>query len=356
MVKVMVVALVISASSMASVYADQTSTDYAADKGVVDANRGKVLHTDTSLLPSYEHNPTEQNYYHGVATSDSELKAVGKQVVSQDQAGGTVVSAFLTRDQIKINTDSPDFDDSNLVKADAHNITHGISDQYIDCNKHQSCKIVTEQHDCIRTNTVTIDCTRIPKVTVDVEPFLKPVPKPCTHIVVVTDNHQPPKGSKNLANFDIQVGGGFFGKIVHYHVYGAPGVNETQACYLPGTLHVEHDRNQHGTSQLHAIGDAFYLFYAQAFYVNHWGVGDLHVKDHGKVIAHVQSDSNTGAHSTSIVASKDSTYVLDGVNWGFTEDNYTNAWSIYWAATPLKQTHKVPHVRWQEDCGGSQNA
>ena len=192
-----------------------------------------------------------------------------------------------------------------------------------------------------------VNCTKVPVVTIKKVPFTKPVPNPCTHIVVLNAQSSPPKGAKTLASFTESRG---FWYSQSYNVYQVIGQSPDKACYLPGTLHVEHDRNQHGVSQLNAIGKAIYLFYAQAVYVDHWGVGDLHVKENGKVIAHVQSGSNTGAHSTSIVAGKDSTYVLDGVNWGFDREDFANAYSIYWAATPAHQEIKTAVVTWQQHC------
>lgn len=340
------------------VFANQTGTDYQNDQGTVDSHRGSIVSSAQSFnpganYPAYNPNPSQTSYYQGVAVNDSNIEQQGAAQLENDKAGGTVFNHFIDRPKIKINQDSPDFDDSNLVKSDSYNISHGISDQYIDCKKHETCKIVNQTHTCNRTNTIQIGCTRTPKVNIEVEPFTKPVPNPCTHIVVLNAQSSIPQGAKTLASFSETKG---FWNSTKYNVYQVPGQSKDTACYLPMSLHVEHDRNQHGTSQVQVFASAMYLFYAQAVYVDHWGVGDLHIKENGQVVGHVQSDSNTGPHSTYIVAAKDSTYVLDGTNWGFDGDDFANAYSIYWAATPLKQTHKAAKVTWSEDCGGNSHA
>lgn len=143
---------------------DQTSSDYAKYKGTVDSNRGAVIdtagHFNPHDLPKYTDNPAQKDYYHGVDSEHSEIDSAGRQALPADDAGGTVFKHFLDRPKYKINSDSPAFDDSNLVKKDAYNITHGISDQYINCKKHKTCKVVNVEHTCSRTNTVSLTCDK----------------------------------------------------------------------------------------------------------------------------------------------------------------------------------------------------
>lgn len=205
---------------------------------------------------------------------------------------------------------------------------------------HKTCDITPGKKEIV--------CTKTPIVTVKKVPFVKPVPTPCSHIVVMNAKSTPPKDARIMTSFEEW----FWNFGFTYNVYNVPGQSNDKACYLPGSLHVEHDRNQHGTSQIDAIAHAVYLFYAQAIYVAN-GHADLSVQENGHEVAHVNADSNTGVHSTSLIAKADTAYVLNGTNQGL--DDYSNAYSIYWASTPAHQEIKKAVVTWQQTCpeGGS---
>ena len=170
----------------------------------------------------------------------------------------------------------------------------------------------------------SVTCKRWPDVTVKTLPFPAPVPQPCTHIV-----NASPRGAST-----------------------APGPNADNACYVPGSFRVEHDRDQHGTSAMSAIAGGEYYFYAVAWYYNSHGYADLFVQVGGKTLARVQAHSNAGYRHVALLALKNEHVILNGYNHGFDDSDYNAAYSAYWAAAPAHQTHKVATVTWKETCGG----
>lgn len=173
--KLLVLLLSLLGSSIA--IADQTAIDYNNDKPTVEANRQAVINSANTFnpnasIPNYNPNPSETQYYQGVEQTHSDIDQKGAANLKNDKAGGTVYNDFKTRPQIKINPDAPEFDDSKLVKNDSYNITHGISDQYVDCQKHKTCHTETEEHQCKRSNSITLECTKtaIPRVKTVIVP------------------------------------------------------------------------------------------------------------------------------------------------------------------------------------------
>lgn len=146
-------------------HADQTDIDYNSDQSIINANQSAPTNAANSLDPNttfkdYNPNPPETNYYQGVDQTDSDIDDQGKANLDNDPAGGTVYDNFATRPTIDINPDSSDFDISKLAEYDSYNITHGISDQYVDCEHHTTCHTETEEHQCKKSNTVTLNCTQ----------------------------------------------------------------------------------------------------------------------------------------------------------------------------------------------------
>lgn len=159
-----------------SAFANQSGVDYLQDQGVVMTHRQAVQKAagefnPASSLPHYNPHPGQGRYYRGVATDHSDISSQGSQALSNDPAGGVVFNAFNTRPKIKINPTSKDFDDSRLAKNDSYDITHGISDQYIDCKKHRTCRTVTKKVTCHKTNTVTLNCTQSSTVKIQTAPY-----------------------------------------------------------------------------------------------------------------------------------------------------------------------------------------
>ena len=153
-----------------SVFADQTSSDYQSDQSIIQKNTGAIGNTVNHFDPRttfdrYSPNPKEiSDFSKGSGTNFHQR---GLSNLASDKAGSTVYQNFNNPDvHMKINPDAPEFQDSQLVQSDSYNVTHGISDQNIDCQKHKRCHIESEAHQCIKDNSILLKCTKTPKVTI----------------------------------------------------------------------------------------------------------------------------------------------------------------------------------------------
>ena len=147
-------------------WANQTAEDYQKDQSTVDANKNTVINTGTGLnpdkdIPNYTSNPSQTGYYQGVEAYSSDLNQAAQNNLKNDPAGSTVFNAFTTRPQIKVNTQSASIQGSKLIEKDSYNITHGISDQYVNCSKKPvNCTTTYQTKTCTTGHPYDLTCTR----------------------------------------------------------------------------------------------------------------------------------------------------------------------------------------------------
>ncbi|ALB24381.1 hypothetical protein AVI53_17270 (plasmid) [Piscirickettsia salmonis] len=161
--KKLIILLVISILNVT--YSNQTSEDYEKDQSIVQANESAVISTGTSLnpeesIPNYTSNPSETSYYQGVESYSSNLSEDAQTNLANDPAGNTVYQNFTTRPQIKVNTQSASIQGSKLIESDSYNLTHGISDQYVDCDKQAvNCTTTYDSKSCTTGHPYNLTCT-----------------------------------------------------------------------------------------------------------------------------------------------------------------------------------------------------
>ncbi|ALA26647.1 type-F conjugative transfer system mating-pair stabilization protein TraN [Piscirickettsia salmonis] len=149
-----------------STLANQTADDYQKDQSTVESNKNTVVSTGTSLdpqktIPNYTANPSQTGYYQGVQSYGSGLSQDAQNNLKNDPAGNTVYKAFTTRPQIKVNTQSASIQGSKLIENDSYNITHGISDQYVNCTKKPvNCTTTYQSKTCTTGHPYDLTCTR----------------------------------------------------------------------------------------------------------------------------------------------------------------------------------------------------
>ncbi|MCF6768412.1 conjugal transfer protein TraN [Thiotrichales bacterium 19S11-10] len=178
-------------------FSDQTEIDYYNDQDVINDNQSAVVDAANAFDPDetfddYDPNPSQTSYYHGVDQYSSELESEGNSHLSEDKAGSTVYLNFASRDRITINPESPTYQDSIMIQEHSYNITHGISDDKIDCESGKSCRIAYEPASCQISNSFDTTCTSEPIVeTVKIE-----APN-CTHYLITGENIQTIAGANS---------------------------------------------------------------------------------------------------------------------------------------------------------------
>ena len=286
---------------------------------------------------NYNPHPSETGYYGGDKQEKTTLPGAGIAAAKSNDAGKAVDDNFLTRPQYEVNSKDPAITQAKFLQQHSYNIARGISDQYVDCTKKDFCKITYSNQSCVRSKQFDLACHQVLKVTT----YKPPVPKNCQHIVVTKNEEPAPKGGKNIINFPVA----FYA----YHIYLVPGSDKAKGCYVDGSFHAEHDRNQHVTTNFMGAHDARYYAHAQAIYKNHHGYANLFVQAGGKTVAHLISNSNLGEHSVELDPKSNTVYTLNGYNTAFDNDDYGAAWSIYWASTPSDPKPTI-HTKWVDDC------
>ena len=84
----------------------------------------------------YNPNPSQTHYFENGQTLTNE----GAAALTQDPTGQAVMTSFMQRPDMKVDSNSAGMQKAKLISSDAANIVNGISDQFVDCNKTQQCK------------------------------------------------------------------------------------------------------------------------------------------------------------------------------------------------------------------------
>lgn len=342
---------VLSVVMLSTLVVGKANADQAQDFGgylaYAEGMSGTALHDQHRFNPNvafhdyYNSHPSEANYYGGGKQESTQLGSAAVNALPDNEAGNAVSHDFLTRPVYEVNQKDPAIENAKFIESNSYDIARGISNQYVNCQKHSFCHTTYSKAMCIRSKQFNLACHQVLKVTT----YKPPVPQHCQHIEVIQNKDPAPKGGKNISNFTI----GFFLAAVTYHIYLVPGPNVSQGCYVAGSFHIEHDRTHHGTVNFMGAHGAQYHAHAEAFYKNSHGYANLYVEAHGKTVAHVTSNSNQAAHSIELDPKRNTVYTLNGYNSGFDNNDYNNAWSIYWASTPSDPKPTI-HSKWIDDC------
>jgi conjugal transfer mating pair stabilization protein TraN len=179
----LIIALILSVSVpvMASTIADRYSNDSAFAQQTAQGMAAKIGHFNPNQFKDYTKNPQTSHLYQDGASLSSQ--ALSK--VKTDPIGQAITKNFASHTPYKINPKSPGIVRSSLAEDDAYDITHGISDKYINCKKQASCHTSYTKAMCTRTRHETLQCTRTLEVSVKTQPG---APSPCQHLGVQLNN------------------------------------------------------------------------------------------------------------------------------------------------------------------------
>lgn len=149
------------------------------------------LHPET-LFENYNENPKEKSYYKGVETEKTDLSKPATSALKNDVGGQKVVENF-GKNQFEINKNNEAIKQSRLIEDESYAITHGISNERINCSEvPQRCEIQSHDEYCYTSRYLPDKtCVKTRKVNVISEKihqradFSFVVPKKWTGIVTV---------------------------------------------------------------------------------------------------------------------------------------------------------------------------
>lgn len=121
----------------------------------------------------YNPNPDQGKYFNGVTQfDDNNLKNDAAKGVNRDTYGKAINDSAKNRPIYHVDDNSTAMQKSKLIQSDSYNISHGISDKYVDCSKAKNCHTVDIKKNCNEvTRYVPRNCTLKPKVTIVDQPY-----------------------------------------------------------------------------------------------------------------------------------------------------------------------------------------
>ncbi|MCX7124233.1 MAG: conjugal transfer protein TraN [Gammaproteobacteria bacterium] len=123
-----------------------------ANSSVASSNQS-IPHFNPTQFQHYTTNPTAAKYYQN-GTSDADIKNDTPAALSNSAGGQTIETTFGKDQAFAVNPASPEITRSNIMQQDAYDVTHGISDQYIQCvAKSASCTTTYTQKVCTSSQT-----------------------------------------------------------------------------------------------------------------------------------------------------------------------------------------------------------
>lgn len=134
----------------------------------------QTAHFDPTQFKHYTSDPAQTQYY---GSSDSAMNAAVPAEL-QKSTGGQVIENTIGQDEsYKVSPKSPEIQRSSIMENDAYNITHGISDQYVQCHKHthSDCHMSYYTQQCTTSVSENLTCYLTPTVVINVVPYKKVV-------------------------------------------------------------------------------------------------------------------------------------------------------------------------------------
>ena len=152
--------------------------DFQKDLNYANSLRGTVQEKGASFKPeetfkNYTPNPKQGDYYGGVTqSSDIAMQKDAQTGAVQDPTAKGVKDAFNTRPIYTVNPDAQEMQKSKIIEKDSYNISHGISDKYVDCTQAKTCKTIYVEKTCNEeTRFVQKSCIKTPEVTITEVPY-----------------------------------------------------------------------------------------------------------------------------------------------------------------------------------------
>ena len=168
--------------------------DFQKDLNFANSIRSTVQEKGATFKPeeifkNYTPHPEQGKYYGGVTqSSDIAMQKDAQTGSSLEPAAKGVKDDFKTRPIYTVNQDSQEIKKSRIIEKDSYDISHGISDKYVDCTKASTCKKVNVEKTCNEeTRFLQKSCFKTPEVTVTEVPYQET--ESFSGVIAPTDNY-----------------------------------------------------------------------------------------------------------------------------------------------------------------------
>lgn len=147
------------------------SDDVNYANGSINSENQTLPKFDPTQFKNYTSNPNATKYYQNGA-SDSNIKNDTPNAVSNSAGAQTIENTFGKDQAFAVNPNAPEIARSNIMQQDAYDVTHGISDQYIQCvPKSNACTTTYTQKICTSAKPTSLACVVTPVVTINSVPY-----------------------------------------------------------------------------------------------------------------------------------------------------------------------------------------
>lgn len=135
----------------------------------------KMAHFDPTQFKSYTSNPQQTQYYQ---KSDVDMNAAVPAALQKSNSGQVIENTISQDQSYTVNPKSPEIERSNIMETDAYDVTHGISDKYVQCHKHahSDCHMTYYPAQCTKSLSEKLICYLTPNVTIKTVHYKKTIP------------------------------------------------------------------------------------------------------------------------------------------------------------------------------------
>lgn len=126
-----------------------------------------------STFPNYTPTPDQSKYYGGVTQGGTTLTTDAANASKTDSTAQSIQSSFNDRPKFVVDPNSPDMQKSELIQNNSVDIVNGISNQFVDCTKKQTCTTTYQTVTCEETPNLLkqfchkiLNINMVPKQTV----------------------------------------------------------------------------------------------------------------------------------------------------------------------------------------------
>ena len=218
---------------------------------------GKQFDPQKTFQKNYNPHPTEEKYFNGVTQSgDNHLDHDAVNEVSKDTAGSAIDQFFETRPVFKVNQQSEAIQKGKFIQSDAMDISHGVTDKYVDCQQVKNCTTTYENKTCDEeTRFMTKECTQTPQITIQTVPVIYPH---CQQLLILEGAPNSCPNGYTQVLYVHMVDGSSWGD-TYFCTQDTPNVSQNASCYT---------------------GGFFIARLAGDFFGNHGQVGEVTVPQH----------------------------------------------------------------------------
>ncbi len=150
---------------------DNFSDDAAYANTSLSNSQQSISTFSPSRFQQFTSNPSETKYYQN-GKSDNAIKNDTSPAFTQNDTAQNIKNNVGKQEAFSVNPNAPEIIRSNTMQQDAYNITHGISDQMIQCvPKASACTTTFTQKICDSSKPTPMQCTSTTVVTINNVPY-----------------------------------------------------------------------------------------------------------------------------------------------------------------------------------------